>query len=189
MSSNKNVNPGGNNGLCSPITEFYDGTNDRNFVRHGGSKRQQRSQRCHDVERQHPTHQHQRPRRHHAHVYTEATNYMGGTSRTAADSNANGTAQAENVYFSTEQVGSASTLVPATTPYNVNGIYTDRTTSWWPPAGRRRQCLLSNLLGASRTWNGTTFAFGPANNPDAWQNTTITLPGVRSARWRFWPWQ
>src|SRR3979411_3032443 len=32
MSFNKNVNPGGNNGLCSPITAFYDGTNDRIFV-------------------------------------------------------------------------------------------------------------------------------------------------------------
>jgi hypothetical protein len=34
----------------------------------------------------------------------------------------------------------------------------------------------SNLLGASVTWNGTTFTFGPANSADAWQNTTITLP-------------
>ncbi|HWY02303.1 MAG TPA: hypothetical protein VNX60_01445, partial [Candidatus Acidoferrum sp.] len=33
-----------------------------------------------------------------------------------------------------------------------------------------------NLLGASITWNGTTYTFGPANNLDAWQNTTITLP-------------
>src|ERR1700723_2506490 len=32
MSYNTNVNPGAALGLCSPITEFYDGTNDRIFV-------------------------------------------------------------------------------------------------------------------------------------------------------------
>ncbi len=34
----------------------------------------------------------------------------------------------------------------------------------------------STLLGTSVTWNGTTFTLGPANNADAWANTTITLP-------------
>ena len=177
MSSNKNVNPGGNNGLCSPITEFYDGTNDRIFVGMGqvGASSGANVVTMWNVNTQltntsgpggtMPT-------------YTaEATNYMGGTSGTAADNNANGTAQAENVYFSTEQVGSASTAVPATTPYNVNGIYTDGTT-FLVTGGLDHDgnAYSSNLLGASRTWNGTTFAFGPANNPDAWQNTTITLP-------------
>jgi hypothetical protein len=32
MSANTSVNPGGGNGICSPITEFYDGTTDRIFV-------------------------------------------------------------------------------------------------------------------------------------------------------------
>jgi len=32
MSANIKVNPGENNGLCSPLTEFYDGTTDRLFV-------------------------------------------------------------------------------------------------------------------------------------------------------------
>jgi hypothetical protein len=177
MSSNKNVNPGGNNGLCSPITEFYDGINDRIFVGMGeaGASSGANVVTMWNVNTQltntsgpggtMPT-------------YTaEATNYLGGTSGTAADNNASGTAQAENVYFSTEQVGSASTAVPATTAYNVNGIYTDGTT-FLVTGGLDHDgnAYSSNLLGASRTWNGTTFTFGPANNPDAWQNTTITLP-------------
>ena len=177
MSSNKNVNPGGNNGLCSPITEFYDGTNDRIFVGMGevGASSGANVVTMWNVNTQltntsgpggtMPT-------------YTaEATNYMGGTSGTAADNNASGTAQAENVYFSTEQVGSASTAVPATTAYNVKGIYTDGTT-FLVTGGLDHDgnAYSSNLLGASRTWNGTTFTFGPANNSDAWQNTTITLP-------------
>jgi hypothetical protein len=177
MSSNKNVNPGGNNGLCSPITEFYDGTNDRIFVGMGevGASSGANVVTMWNVNTQltntsgpggtMPT-------------YTaEATNYMGGTSGTAADNNASGTAQAENVYFSTEQVGSASTAVPATTAYNVKGIYTDGTT-FLVTGGLDHDgnAYSSNLLGASVTWNGTTFTFGPANNSDAWQNTTITLP-------------
>jgi len=32
MSANKNVNPGGLNGTCSPITEYYDGGTDRLFI-------------------------------------------------------------------------------------------------------------------------------------------------------------
>jgi hypothetical protein len=32
MAANTNVNPGGNSGICSPITEFFDGTTDRIFV-------------------------------------------------------------------------------------------------------------------------------------------------------------
>jgi hypothetical protein len=32
MKANTNVNPGGGNGICSPITEFYDGATDRIFV-------------------------------------------------------------------------------------------------------------------------------------------------------------
>jgi len=177
MSSNKNVNPGGNNGLCSPITEFYDGTNDRIFVGMGaaGANSGANVVTMWNVNTQltntsgpggtMPT-------------YTAvATNYMGGTSGTAADNNASGTAQAENVYFSTEQVGSASTAVPATTAYNVNGIYRDgRTFLITGGLDDDGNAYSSNLLGASRTWNGTTFTFGPANNPDAWQNTIITLP-------------
>lgn len=34
----------------------------------------------------------------------------------------------------------------------------------------------ANLLGTSVSWNGSSFALGPANAADAWFNTTITLP-------------
>ena len=177
MSFNKNVNPGGHNGLCSPITEFYDGTNDRIFVGMGqnGAATGANVVTMWNVNTQltntsgpggtMPT------------PTASAANYLGGASGISADNNASGTAQAENVYFSTEQLGSASTAVPATTAYNVNGIYRDGRT--FPQTGGLDDdgnAYSSNLLGASVTWNGTTFTFGPANNPDAWQNTTITLP-------------
>jgi hypothetical protein len=178
MSSNKNVNPGGNNGLCSPITEFYDGTNDRIFVGVGqpGATSGANVVTMWNVNTQltntsgpggtmpTPT------------ASTTAT-YFGGTSGMSADNNAIGTAQAENVYFSTEQVGSASIAVPATTAYNVNGIYRDGRT--FPQTGGLDDdgnAYSSNLLGASVTWNGTTFTFGPTGAADAWQNTTVTLP-------------
>jgi hypothetical protein len=67
--------------------------------------------------------------------------------------------------------------VPATTAYNVNGIYRDGRT--FPQTGGLDDdgnAYSSNLLGASVTWNGTTFTFGPAGSADAWQATTITLP-------------
>ena len=177
MSSNKNVNPGGNNGLCSPITEFYDGTNDRIFVGMGeaGAASGANVVTMWNINTQltntsgpggtMPT-----P------MATTSATYPGGSSGTAADNNANGTAQAENVYFSTEQVGSASTAV-AGTGYNVNGIYRDGRT--FPQTGGLDDdgnAYSSNLLGASVTWNGTTFTFGPAGAADAWQNTTIPLP-------------
>src|SRR6202140_2938849 len=151
MSSNKNVNPGGNNGLCSPITEFYDGTNDRIFVGMGevGASSGANVVTMWNINTQltntsgpggtMPT-----P------TATTSATYPGGSSGTAADNNANGTAEAENVYFSTEQVGSASTLVPATTAYNVKGIYTDGTkflvTGGLDDDGN---AYSSNLLGAS----------------------------------------
>src|SRR6202140_1489099 len=151
MSSNKNVNPLGNIGLCSPITEFYDGTNDRIFVGMGevGASSGANVVTMWNINTQltntsgpggtMPT-----P------TATTSATYPGGSSGTAADNNANGTAEAENVYFSTEQVGSASTLVPATTAYNVKGIYTDGTkflvTGGLDDDGN---AYSSNLLGAS----------------------------------------
>jgi hypothetical protein len=177
MSYNKNVNPGGHNGLCSPITEFFDGTTDRVFVGMGenGANTGANVVTMWNVTSQltntsgpggtMPT-----P------TLTTAATYPGGTSGSAADNNASGTPQAQNIHFSTENVGASSTAV-AGAGYNVNGIYTDGTkflvTGGLDDDGN---AYSSNLLGASRTWNGTTFTFGPANNPDAWQNTTITLP-------------
>src|ERR1700722_17766919 len=50
----------------------------------------------------------------------------GGPSGISADNNASSTAQAESIYFSTEQVGANSTAITAT-GFNVNAIYTDHT--------------------------------------------------------------
>jgi hypothetical protein len=176
MSYNTNVNPSGVPGLCSPITEFYDGTNDRIFVGMGqpASSGGSNVVTMWNVNNQltntsgtsgaMPT-------------YTaEATGYFGGTSGIAADNNS-GDSEAESIYFSTEQPGIASTIVGTTTAYNVNGIYTDGQT--FSPTGGLDDdgnAYSSNLLGTSVAWNGTAFTLGPTNNPDAWQNVVVKLP-------------
>jgi hypothetical protein len=174
MSSNQNVNGGGSaNGVCSPITEFYDGTNDRIFVGMGqpGSTTGANVVTMWDVNSRltsasEPT-------------ATTSASYLGGTSGFAADL-ASSDAQAENIYFSTEQIGTASTTVTGGgtgTLFNVNGIYTDGST--FPESGGLDDdgnAYSHTLLGNSVTWNGTTYNFGTTNQADAWQDTTITLP-------------
>jgi hypothetical protein len=176
MSYNTNVNPSGVPGLCSPITEFYDGTNDRIFVGMGqpASSGGSNVVTMWNVNNQltntsgtsgaMPT-------------YTaEATGYFGGTSGIAADNNS-GDSEAESIYFSTEQPGIASTIVGTTTVYNVNGIYTDgQTFSQAGGLDDDGNAYSSNLLGTSVAWNGTTYILGPMNAPDAWQNVVVKLP-------------
>jgi predicted alpha-1,2-mannosidase len=61
--------------------------------------------------------------------------------------------------------------------YNLCGIFTDGTT--FPISASLDgvgYAYSSNLLGSSLTWNGSTFTFGPANNPDVYNSMTITLP-------------
>ncbi len=97
MPANKNVNPGGKNGTCSPITEFYDGTKDRIFVGMGqhldnpgaGANVVQ----MWDVTNQLTSAS--------ATPTAQAVNYAGGSSGIIIDNNANSTAQAESVYFTT----------------------------------------------------------------------------------------
>jgi hypothetical protein len=106
----------------------------------------------------------------------EATGYLGGTSGIAADNNS-GDAEAESIYFSTEQPGIASTIVGTTTVYNVNGIYTDGQA--FPQTGGLDDdgnAYSYNLLGTSVTWNGTAFTLGLTNDLNAWQNVVVTLP-------------
>ena len=68
------------------------------------------------------------------------------------------------------------TMVPLSSYYNVNGIYTDGTS--FNTGGFDNGCCAysANLLGNSVTWNNITYPLGPANAPDAVSNTTITLP-------------
>jgi|HubBroStandDraft_2_1064218.scaffolds.fasta_scaffold04477_3 hypothetical protein len=177
MSYNTNVNPGGTNGLCSPITEFYDGTTDRIFV---GMGQPAAATGANVVTMWNVTTQLTNtsgtggtmptP------VVTTPTSYLGGTSGISADNNASGTAQAQSIYFSTEEFGTASTGATRA-GFNVNGIYTDGSTfSNTGGLDDDGNAYSSNLLGTTLTWNGTTFTFGTTNVADVWANTTITLP-------------
>jgi hypothetical protein len=61
--------------------------------------------------------------------------------------------------------------------YNLCGIYTDGTT--FPISASLDgdgYAYSSNLLGASRAWNGSAFTFGAANNLNVYNSMTITLP-------------
>jgi len=104
MSYNANLNPGGGQGLCSPITEFYDGITDRIFVGMGDPNNVTDGANVvtmWDVTTQltntsgpggtMPT------------PTAEAANYSGGTTGFTIDNNAIGVAQAESIYFSTVQ--------------------------------------------------------------------------------------
>jgi hypothetical protein len=111
MPANKNVNPGGHTGLCSPITEFFDGTTDRIFVGMGdynGATTGANVVQMWNVTTQ-LTSASDTPT-------ASATGYQGGTTGFAIDNNASGVAQAESVYFSTlETSGTATTCGAAGT--------------------------------------------------------------------------
>ncbi|MGB7152075.1 MAG: hypothetical protein WBD45_23155 [Terriglobales bacterium] len=179
MSYNTNVNPGAAAGLCSPITEFYDGTNDRIFVGMGqpASAAGSNAVTMWNVNTQltntsgtggtMPTYS------------AEATGYLGGASGIAADNNSTDT-DAESIYFSTEQVGSAGTDA-AKSGYSLNGIAVDGSTfSCTAGLDNDGNSYSATLLGTTVTWNGTTFNIGPTNHADTddnvWSNTTVTLP-------------
>ena len=105
MPANKHVNPNGTAGICSPITEFYDGTTDRIFVGMGdynaaatGSNVAQMWNITSRLTSASDT-------------YTaEATGFQGGTSGFTVDNNASPTSypQAESVYFYNLDVNSSS---------------------------------------------------------------------------------
>jgi hypothetical protein len=179
MSYNTNVNPGAATGLCSPITEFYDGTNDRIFVGMGqpGSATGSNVVTMWNVNTRltntsgtggtMPTYA------------AEATGYLGGASGIAADNNS-GDSEAESIYFSTEQIGSAATDA-AKSGYTLNGIAVDGSTfSCTGGLDNDGDSYSATLLGTTVTWNGTTFNIGPTNGADTvdnvWSNTIVTLP-------------
>lgn len=58
----------------------------------------------------------------------------------------------------------------------IYGIYTDGTSFTTGGVDGNGYAYSSNLLGSAVVWNGNTFNFQPANNVDAWSNTTIALP-------------
>ncbi len=67
-------------------------------------------------------------------------------------------------------------VVPLTSSYNVNGIYTDRSSFSTGGFDGTGAAYSSNLLGTSVTWNNITYPLGPTNAPDAVANTTVPLP-------------
>jgi hypothetical protein len=107
MAANTHVNPGGNSGICSPITEFFDGTTDRIFVGMGDYNAATTG--ANVVQMWNVTSQLTST----ADTYTaEATGYQGGTSSFTIDNNALPASypQAESVYFYTlQESGSAAT--------------------------------------------------------------------------------
>lgn len=107
MSANKNVNPGGNAGLCSPITEFFDGTTDRIFVGMGDNTA---ATGANVVTMWNVT---SRLTNATATPTASAINYIGGTTGFTIDNNASGTAQAESIYFSTLDTSGAATTCGA----------------------------------------------------------------------------
>lgn len=97
MSANKNVNPGGLNGTCSPITEFDDGTTDRIFV---GMGEHLDTTGANMVQMWDVTSQLKSPS---DTPKASASPYLGGPSGLVIDNSADPTKypQAESVYFST----------------------------------------------------------------------------------------
>ena len=102
MSYNTNVNPGGVQGICSPITEFFDGSTDRVFVGMGNPNGADGANvvTMWDVTTQLTNTSGSGGTMPVPAAFT-ASSYFGGTTGFAIDNNASGTAQAESVYFST----------------------------------------------------------------------------------------
>jgi hypothetical protein len=94
MSANPNVNPGGGNGLCSPIEESFDGTTDRIFVGMGVPGT---TAGANVVTMWNVTTQLTNPA---ATPTATATGYLGGATDFAVDA-ASSAAQAQSIYFGT----------------------------------------------------------------------------------------
>jgi hypothetical protein len=68
------------------------------------------------------------------------------------------------------------TPVSLTPAYNTDAVVTNGTPVAKGGFDGSGNAYSSTLLGSSVTWNGITFAIGPANAADAVKNTTIMLP-------------
>jgi len=75
-----------------------------------------------------------------------------------------------------------SGFVDMSSVYDVNGIYTDGTLfSGTGGVDRVGDAYSATLLGTAVAWNGSLFAFGPPNAPDAVTSATIPLPAGQYA--------
>jgi hypothetical protein len=78
--------------------------------------------------------------------------------------------------------GGTASIVSLSSAFNLNAAYTDGTT--FPSTGGTDgvgSAYSSTLLGASLTWSGTSFNFGPANQLNGVRNATVTLPAGQFA--------
>jgi hypothetical protein len=178
MSNNHNVNGNAPDGTsqatavtCSPLSEFYDGTNDRLFVGSGtvGATTGPNLVQMWNINTQLTNTGGTMP------TYTaEATGYVGGTSAITMD-NISTDVGAESVYFGTESADANATNI--TGNYNLTGIYTNGSV-FAPNAGMDAggNAYSSTELGTTQTWNGTTFTYGAVGAANVWTDTTITLP-------------
>ena len=110
MPANKNVNPGGHAGICSPIIEFYAGSTDRIFVGMGdfaGATTGANVVTMWNVTTRLTSAS--------ATPTATATGYQGGTTGFAIDNNASPASypQAESVYFSTLNTSASATTCGA----------------------------------------------------------------------------
>jgi hypothetical protein len=110
MPANTNVNPGGGTGICSPITEFFDGTTDRIFVGMGDYAAAATGANVVTMWNvtSRLTSASDKPT-------ASATGYQGGTTGFTVDNNANPSnyPQAESVYFSTLNTSATATTCGA----------------------------------------------------------------------------
>jgi hypothetical protein len=97
MTANSNVNPSGQQGLCSPIEEFFDGTTDRIFVGMGDPNYASDSLGSNVVTMWDVTTQLTDPA---TPATLTATGYLGGTTDFAVDG-ASSASQAQSIYFGT----------------------------------------------------------------------------------------
>ena len=113
MTQNKNINPGGANGLCSPLTDFFDGTRDRLFVGVGNWT---------DATGANVVQMWDITNRITSAVATPtaaASPYLGGTTGFTID-NASAQAQAASIYFSTLFANATTTTCGANNYCAVN---------------------------------------------------------------------
>jgi hypothetical protein len=182
MTNNYNVNGDAAAGTsqatavtCSPLSEFYDGANDRLFVSSGtvGAATGPNLVQMWNIDTQltntsgtggtEPSYA------------LEDTGYLGGTSGITMDNISTDTG-AESIYFGTESTSSTA-VTNSGTAYNFTGIYANGS-DFTVATGMDDDgnAYSSTELGTTLTWNGTSFTFGPVGAANVWANTTITLP-------------
>jgi len=113
---------------------------------------------------------------------------IGATWLSVSGSNLIGTPPSAGTYWATVTATNASgtgyqpitinvTRIAGTLgSYNVHAIFTSGTAVTNGGADSYGNGYVSSLMGTSASFNGSSFAFGPANAADAYSGTTVALP-------------